>query len=308
MTEAHFQEQSTDSVGEILKKLRQEQGLGVQEVATRLHLDPGIVEALETDAWEQLPASIYVRGYIRNYAKLLGADSEALIRVYDQSGLDEEPEIIPEVRHGTQTSSSDKPVKAFTYLLTLVLVILLVAWWQSNFMIGEGGTPTSTQEAESNGHRTVAPAFDYHFNVVNNPTDPFYRSPTGKHPEPGPEGGSAAGGQAPAAAAPENHGPAQAGKVITTDSTGPDTLHFKLSADSWIEVYDAGHKKVYVDLARAGDTIILHGTAPFSVLLGFAQGVSVKFDGKPFDPAPYSRSGVARFTLGKKESNQSSGD
>lgn len=303
MTETPTQEQSTDSVGGILKKLRRERDLGVQEVATRLHLDPGVIDALESDAWEQLPASIYVRGYIRNYAKLLGADTEALIRVYDQSGVDEEPEIIPEVRHGTQTSSSDKPVKAFTYLLTLVLVILLIAWWQSNYMIGDMGGPSPSAQEEGNGHLTVAPAFDYHFDVVHNPTDPFYRSPTGKHPETSTEGESAAGGQAPATAAPQaagTAGPEQAGKVITNDSTGPDTLHFKLSADSWIEVYDAGHKKVYVDLARAGDTIILHGTAPFSVLLGFAQGVSVEFNGKPFDPAPFSRSGVARFTLGKK--------
>ena len=54
-----------------------------------------------------------------------------------------------------------------------------------------------------------------------------------------------------------------------------------------------------VSLARAGDTFDLHGTAPFSVLLGFAQGVNIQLNGKPFDPAPYSRSGVARFTLGE---------
>ena len=143
MSDPGAQDYTTDSVGHILRARRREQDLSAQEVATQLHLDPRVIEALENDAFDQLPASIYVRGYIRNYAKLVGADGEHLVRLYDQAGAEEEPEIIPEVRHPTQTSSSDKPVKVVTYLITLVLVILLVAWWQSNFLISQPGTPAA---------------------------------------------------------------------------------------------------------------------------------------------------------------------
>ena len=301
MTEAQTQGHSTISLGEILRDLRRGKDLSIQEVGTRLHLDPRIIDALEADNFDRLPASIYVRGYIRNYAKLLDTDAEALIRIYEQTGVDEEPEIVPEVRHPSQTSSSDKPVKAFTYLITLVFVILVIAWWQSNFLVKKAETPTRTEQAAGNGHATVPPAFDYHFNVVNNPTNPFYRAPA-------PEGGETAA--LPPLTTPEAGAPAAATDggaagqegptgVVTTDATGPDTIRVELSADSWIEIYDGSDQKVYVGLAHAGEKLLLHGTAPFSVLLGFAQGVSIDYNGKPFDIASYSRSGVAHFTLGQ---------
>jgi cytoskeleton protein RodZ len=80
---------------------------------------------------------------------------------------------------------------------------------------------------------------------------------------------------------------------------GPDSIVFSVSADSWIEVTDANNQRLYMNLARTGDILNLHGTAPFDVLLGFAQGVTVEFNGSQFNQAPYSRAGVARFTLGE---------
>ena len=306
MMEPEAQDYSTDSVGGILKELRSKEALSTQEVASRLHLDPRVIESLENDAYDQLPASIYVRGYIRNYAKLLGADAERLIRLYDQTGVEEEPEIIPEVRHPAQTSSSDKPVKAFTYLISLILVILLVAWWQSNFLIKDMGAPAggAAPQATVNGHTTEAPAFDYHFDVVPPSTDPFYRAKQEDESGAPAESAEPAMEAAPETGATETTEPAAAPprepRTITSETTGPDTIVMHLSADSWIEVTDADQQRVLFSLGRAGDTLILHGTAPFSVLLGFAEGVSIEFNGKPFDLSSHSQSGVAHFTLGEQ--------
>ena len=82
------------------------------------------------------------------------------------------------------------------------------------------------------------------------------------------------------------------------DINGPDSIHMKLTADSWIEIFDRDGNKLFLGLARSGKEISINGKAPFKVKLGFAQGVSLEFNGQPFDPAPYSRSGVAHFTLG----------
>jgi len=302
MAEYEAQNHETDSVGAILRDLRNRENLGVQEVASRLHLEPRVIELLENDAYDNLPASIYVRGYIRNYSKLVGADAEHLIRLYDQAGVEEEPEIIPEVRHSAQTSSSDTPVKVVTYLISLILVILLIAWWQSNFLIKDLGVPAG--KAAGNERTTEAPAFDYHFDVVPGSTNPFYRakqedvSGTAAGTEEGaPEIKPAeSAAEPPAAAAPP---PPREPRTITSETTGPDTIRMQLSADSWIEVTDAYDQRVFFSLGRAGDTLILHGTAPFSVLLGFARGVKMEFNGKPFDLASHSRSGVAHFTLGE---------
>jgi cytoskeleton protein RodZ len=82
-------------------------------------------------------------------------------------------------------------------------------------------------------------------------------------------------------------------------STGPDTLVLTVTADSWIEIFDTNSQRVYFDLGRRGDRLTLYGTAPFEILLGFAQGVSIEFNGDPIEQAPFTRSGVARFTLGE---------
>lgn len=306
MTESEAHSFATESVGAILRELRGSMDLSVQEVASRLHLEPRVIELLEKDAYDQLPASIYVRGYIRNYSKLVGADADHLIRLYDQTDMEEEPEIIPEVRHPAQTSSSDKPVKVVTYLISLLLVILLVAWWQSNFLIKDLGAPAgkTAAPAATDNNATEAPAFDYHFDVVPGSTDPFYRAkPEGESgtaaapeqvaPEATPAEDTAETGEA---AAPP---PPREPRVFTSATTGPDTIRMQLSADSWIEVTDANDQRIFYSLGRAGDTLILHGTAPFSILLGFAQGVKMEYNGQPFDLTTRSSSGVAHFTLGE---------
>ena len=78
-------------------------------------------------------------------------------------------------------------------------------------------------------------------------------------------------------------------------------MELTLKHDSWIEVYDANKTRLYLGLARAGDEIKLAGMAPFSVLLGYASGVTVRYNDEPFDPSPYANAGIARFTLGAKE-------
>ena len=79
--------------------------------------------------------------------------------------------------------------------------------------------------------------------------------------------------------------------------TNSDILKIELSAESWIEVYDALGKKLYINLAKPGEKISLTGTPPFSVKLGNARAVSVNFNGKPFDTSKHTKAGVARFLL-----------
>jgi cytoskeleton protein RodZ len=102
--------------------------------------------------------------------------------------------------------------------------------------------------------------------------------------EPGAEAGAAPPG-------------AIAGPATTSVAGGPDRVRITLRADSWVEVFDAGGNELYLGLARTGEVLDLGGQAPFAVLLGYAPAVGLEFNGRPVDPARYSRSGVARFTL-----------
>jgi cytoskeleton protein RodZ len=254
-------------VGAALKRERDARKLTVQEVATRMRLDPRVIESLEADRFDALPA-LYVRGYLRSYAKVLNVDPDGLIASYDGGAPDAPPQIVPELKHPAQRTSSDKPVKAVTYLLTLTLALLVVAWWQSSFIVAEREEPPPPEPAPP-------PGLPYPITIVRHPEGPFYRAPV-----------ELAHAAAPASVA-----------ATLVVPGGPDRIHFTLSADSWLEVFDAAGNELHVGLVRAGETVDIGGQAPFSVLVGYAPAVTVEFNGRPVDSTRYSRSGVARFTL-----------
>ena len=54
-------------------------GLSVQEVATRLRMPVHVVQALEEGRWQVIGASVFVRGQLRSYARLLGVDVEPFL-------------------------------------------------------------------------------------------------------------------------------------------------------------------------------------------------------------------------------------
>lgn len=323
MTSTEEPIQNQPAAGELLRQFREKKNLSVQEVASQLRLDPGIIEALENDDYERFPADTYIRGYLRNYAKLIGIDGDEIISLYE-SEAPEPPEIIPDVKHSTQVSSSDKPVKAFTYLVTFILVLLLLIWWwQSNYVFNSGirltpflnnSTGVTQPENKQDKATVTQPA-----EIPATGTDSEQAVPP-LQPEPEPEPNQSEPAEPATNTAPESSAatatttaPAELENTQTATSTspaedkteerampGPDTLYFKLNADCWIEVHDRFDKEVYVNLARKGDEVYLNGFAPFKVKLGNAQGVVIEFNNKPFDPAPYTTRGIARFTLGEQ--------
>lgn len=309
------------TAGELLKQLREEKELSIQDVSKSIHLEPRIVEALEANNFEILPAATYARGYLRSYAKLLKADANQIIALYNNNAP-EAPEIIPEVKHPTQTSSTDKPVKAFSYLIILVLVLLVGAWWQRDIVIEPSGISANgpaddttdeqvnssipeleeqvaeEQIGEIDLQATLDPSIatvelsfeeaqagdeDAGTPVVETPLDPEVASAIEVENEMIDE--------------TEASTPVADVDLIDRRGDGPDEIIIELNADSWVEVFELDGNKLYLNLARAGQTLILNGTEPFSVLLGFSQGAVVTFNGEQINHAPYSRSGIARFQL-----------
>ena len=66
-----------------LKRLRELRGLSLADIAQRTKIRPAVLEALEAEAIEVLPAPVYVRGFVIQIARLLGApEPEALAQRY----------------------------------------------------------------------------------------------------------------------------------------------------------------------------------------------------------------------------------
>ena len=116
--------------GAYLRKAREDANLTVEKVATALLLHTAIVEALEADEYDRLPAPTFVRGYLRGYARVLGLPSRPVLEMYDRQGF-EPPALAPEVTESKQAHTSDAVVRLATYAVAAVLVLLVGLWWNS---------------------------------------------------------------------------------------------------------------------------------------------------------------------------------
>lgn len=70
--------------GEILKKKREELGYNLKEIAKALRIRSDYLKAIEEGTFEKLPVEVYTKGYIREYAKFLKADTEIVIKAYTE--------------------------------------------------------------------------------------------------------------------------------------------------------------------------------------------------------------------------------
>jgi cytoskeletal protein RodZ len=61
-----------DIVGPLLKERREQGGLSLADVSNSLKLRKSMVEAIESADWTILPHAVYVKGYVKEYARFLG--------------------------------------------------------------------------------------------------------------------------------------------------------------------------------------------------------------------------------------------
>jgi len=71
-----------ESVGAMLKSERERLGLSREQITEKTRMRTQVVEAIENDAWGSLPPPVFVRGFLRTYAKVLGISQEAVIELY----------------------------------------------------------------------------------------------------------------------------------------------------------------------------------------------------------------------------------
>ncbi|MBV1776062.1 DUF4115 domain-containing protein [Burkholderiaceae bacterium DAT-1] len=73
----------TSSAGAVLSEQRKIAGLSVADVASKLKLSARQIEALEANRYDQLPGNTFVRGFVRNYARILEVDAMPLLEYLD---------------------------------------------------------------------------------------------------------------------------------------------------------------------------------------------------------------------------------
>ena len=275
--------------GDILRYEREQKGLTIELASRQSRIKHSVLTAIESGETGEIP-SVYLRGYIRNYARFLGVDAADLEdKMEHVKGA--EPTVRTVFTVGNKRSNAEKWLKASSYLAASALIATL-AWQFSHeavrFSQGDSQITSSASISSEAGepgsleNRSETRPANTHVNASIASVETL-----GKHSE---LAGDSAAEQAWAAIS----------GTPDTDPVGASQSHIlsiTTSADTWVEISDAAGDQLELDLIRAGSSRHYDGQAPFDVMIGRASAVVLGLDGNAVDLGPYTRGNVARMTL-----------
>ncbi len=76
---------------DLLRQRRAERELSLEEIATETRIPVRSLKSLESGQFENLPADVFVRGFLRSYARCVGLDADDTVRRYARLGFDAAP-------------------------------------------------------------------------------------------------------------------------------------------------------------------------------------------------------------------------
>jgi len=258
------------TTGQHLRQLREQKHLTIQNVADKLYLDSSVIQALENDSYETLPPPIFVRGYLRGYAKILEVPATALIEKYDAYvGHKPPPPITSQAKPKKQATTNDLWVKTLTYVIFLTLMVLMVLWGVSHYAL----TPTPDANSSNAG-------------------------PQGENLNVG------EGEYLPPAEGDDDK-PTAVGQPVVSNPTPPPVtppppppvdlhalkIHYSKNGNNWTRVTDAKGVEAYKGTPKTGDTIDLKGEPPFKVRFGAGNtGIEIEYKGQKAAAETYPKS------------------
>jgi flagellar biosynthesis protein FlhG len=72
----------TEFTGRLLQKVREAQGVEIDDIAKHTKIAPAYLRAIESESFTDLPAHVYTRGFVRELAKFLKLDPTQVSRTY----------------------------------------------------------------------------------------------------------------------------------------------------------------------------------------------------------------------------------
>ncbi len=328
------EQSASATVGQILRAAREARGESLADAAYALKLTQRQVEAIESERFESLPGPAFVRGFIRNYARHLDLDAEAMVAMLKPEWTGQPAVKLAPVTNaagampdGSGTRKVAKPAGA---LIAGLLALLALGWYFDWFRVSEGEVATQdrsvaievpreraepapvTAPGGAGGAAAIAseaisatePVDDDSVPGTIAPADRAETETSAAAPETAAPVDQVVAAESPSEAnQPVVEAPAATDTEATAaaatggDAVG-DQLVFRLQGESWIQVRDADGAVLFVGTDRAGTSRTVQGKPPFALVVGNAAAVSLEFRGEAVDLVPHTRSGgVARLTV-----------
>lgn len=298
--------------GPKLRAARTAMNVEIREVADALNLPAATIEAIEANDYAAMPSRVFARGYVRAYAKLVELDADGVVDAFSQASAPQQPlagasatsinveesttlsERLGAWRTALENRVREKPLAALGVLAGGLLVLFIVLWLLLS------GTASPDASAGAVGTAADRPT------VVRPGTAPAPAPLASSADANAQRGGftdARDGRQSNSAEIPPEPAAGAPGAIAASDQVrlgeGDDRLRFTFVADCWVEVRDVEERVLYGDLGQSGKQLELIGQGPFNILLGYAPGVRLAFNGENVVLAPHTRNDVAQLVLGQ---------
>lgn len=293
--------EKTQSIGQVLKAARLAQVMSAQDIARQLRLSEKQIEAIEQDEHSKFPNQIFLRGFIRNYAKLVREDTKKFSQLLGETfPPTSTTQAITFSVDGTPFIPDHKKSKGN---LIILLIVILVSSLLVYEVYRSGGDDPKTNENIESG--TIAET------IIQLETE-IEQVPEDNHNQLSSvikSNGSDFNVLIEEVEADQQSGDSldKEQKVETAlevedklvESEGGGTLSFMFTGESWVEVKDAEGKKIFSQTSPGNTEETVNGSPPFSLTIGNAASVRLLYNDEPVDLIPYTNTngGVARLSL-----------
>lgn len=247
------------SIGETLANARQQAGLTVTDVSLRTRIRETVIHGIERDDFSLCGGDFYARGHIRNIARVVGVDPEALVQEYNEKyGAGPEPmrpsdvfgpETPVDLREPRRPNWSAAMAAALVVVIVYGIVRLLAGGFgHAHHRPQMAARPVATRSAASPSSPVATPS------------------------------------------------PAKSDDTL---ALGPDQVAVRLTADraSWVSVRDGQGHLLFEGLVHGGKTVQWTASKQIKLIVGNAGAVRLNVNGKDIG-VPGNIGEVVRLNFG----------
>ncbi len=284
-----------ESLGEYLRQVRKQKGLGIDQIAEKTRINPVYIRALEDEHFDQFPGETFAKGFVRSYARSLGLDEKEILKRFKEASAhfySKSTEDEREVAVNAEKESRDNIRISRFFQAGILLLIGTSVWFVyglnsprvSSFPVSEPPAQfDGMEESLDSGQAETETGLSN--NSGNQPSDMENTESMEKFVP----GSGAAREELPGGVNPEKL-QRQVEEIAPSVNLpegmfapleNPDPLILKIEAveDTWIlaHIDDFETKEVFL---RVGETVTWKANERFLVDFGNAGGVNISLDGK----------------------------
>ncbi len=119
-----------ESLGQYFRRAREHKGWTLEEAAVKTRILSPFLKAVEEDNYEQLPAEVFAKGFVRSYGQLLGLPDMEVLAKFEESGgqfyakRDEREQLKLQIREEVRRKKTNKFIVAGIVGLALIAILI----------------------------------------------------------------------------------------------------------------------------------------------------------------------------------------